>query len=90
MVLKRAVFIAFLTQNRRFAVRFVTKLRMYYAAAVFHSGIWKSTKNLRFLFSVQSYLDCKYQSVRVPIDRGPFKFANFNTRGADGLVLLSF
>ena len=63
---------------------------MYPAAAVSDSSIWKSKNNLHFLFPAQSYSELKKQSVRGPIDRGPCKFAFFHTRGADGLVLLSF
>ena len=60
----------FFAKKRRFTMRFVTKLRMYSAAAVFHGSIKKSTKNPRFLRFSGAYLALMTVSVRVPDGRG--------------------
>ena len=68
-------------------MRFVTKHRMYTAVYKNRSGIWKNTINQQFRFSVHSIFQFLSGSW---LTGGPCNFAFFHTRGADGLVLLSF
>ena len=66
-------------------MRFVTKLRKYCTVASFHVKTLKSTKYPYFSFLRHHSYNHKKQSVRVPKDRGPCKFAKFYTAGGDGL-----